>query len=319
MKKPLGIGLVLPNLGPLATAESMIAIAERAEARGFADLWTADHVVLPIESDTSYPYVRDAKVRLDPTHPIIDPMIALAGLATRTRTIGLGISVYLAALRHPLVAARLVASLDHLSGGRVRLGVGAGWIPEEYETMGIPFAERGRVLDEHLAALRTLFSDTAPRFEGEHYRFDNLGFEPKPVQSPLPIWIGGNSPPARRRAVTLGDAWHVIDLPVETLDRGVRDLRARCEKAGRDPTEIVVSMRAQVVLSEAPIPEKERFAPLMGPRDFVLEEIGRLRQAGLDHIALWPARAGSDVGAYLESVDRFAEEIVPAFAPETGA
>jgi len=319
MSQSLRIGLVLPNLGPLSTAESMIAIAERAEEHGFVDLWTADHVVLPVASETPYPYVRDANVRLDPGHPIIDPMIALAGLATRTRRIGLGISVYLAALRHPLVAARLVASLDQLSGGRVRLGVGAGWIPEEYETMGVSFGERGRVLDEHLAAMRTLFTEAAPRFEGDHYRFDNLGFEPKPVQSPLPIWIGGNSAPARRRTVALGDGWHVIDLPVDELERGVHDLQARCEAAGRDPGEIAVSMRAQVVLSDAPLQEDQRFAPLLGPRDFVLEEIDRMRQVGLDHIALWPAGADGDVTAYLERIDQLAEEVLPTFATRSEA
>lgn len=317
MTKPLRIGLVLPNLGPLATPDAMVAIAERAEAHGFEDLWTADHLVLPIESETPYPYVRDAKVRLDARHPIIDPMIALAGLATRTERIGLGVSVYLAALRHPIVAARLVASLDRLSGGRVRLGVGAGWIPEEYETMGVPFGDRGRVLDEHLAAMRALWTEDAPRHAGDHYRFDNLGFEPKPVQAPLPIWIGGNSAPARRRAVALGDGWHVIDLPVDALARGVDDLRARCERAGRDPAEIVVSMRAQVVLTDAPVGPERRHAPLVGPRDFVLEELARMREAGLDHVALWPAGADRDVSAYLERVDRFAEEILPPFATGT--
>lgn len=312
--KPLQIGLVLPNLGSLATAPTMTAIAERAEARGFADLWTADHLVVPIESDTSYPYVRDAKVRLDPRHPIIDPMIALAGLATRTTRIGLGISVYLAALRHPIVAARLIASLDQLSGGRMRLGVGAGWIPEEYETMGVPFAERGRVLDEHLAAMRALWTEAAPRFSGEYYRFENLGFDPKPAQAPLPIWIGGNSGPARRRAVALGDGWHVIDLPVPDLARGVSDLHERCEAAGRDPAEIVVSMRAQVVLTKESIPAERRFAPLLGTRDEVLESLGRMREAGLDHVALWPAGQDLEPAAYLERIDQLAEEVLPEFA-----
>lgn len=313
MSKKLTMGLVLPNLGPLATAEAMTAIAERAEARGFADLWTADHLVLPVESDTPYPYVRGAKVRLDARHPIVDPMIVLAGLATRTQRIGLGVSVYLAALRHPIVAARLIASLDHLSGGRVRLGVGAGWIPEEYETMGIAFGERGRVLDEHLRAMRALFTEDTPAFDGDYYRFSNIGFEPKPVQSRLPLWIGGNSGPARGRAARLGDGWHVIDLPASELEKGVVDLRARCEREGRDPAEVVVSMRAQVVLADAPLPEAQRFAPLLGTRDEVIDELGRMQEAGLDHVALWPAGQDLDLAAYLERIDALAEEVLPVF------
>ena len=315
MQAGMQIGIVLPNLGPLATPEAMVAIAERAEQRGFADLWTSDHLVIPVESQTSYPYVRGANVRLDPRHPVIDPMIALAGLATRTRRIGLGVSVYLAALRHPIVAAKLVVSLDRLSGGRVRLGVGAGWIPEEYQTLGIDFAERGRVLDEHIDAMRALFSESAPVFEGETYRFDNLGFEPKPVQSRLPIWIGGNSGAARRRAAIRGDGWHVIDVPLPELEAGIGDLRRRCHEAGRDPSELVVSMRAQVALCDEPLPAAQKFAPLLGTRDEVVEDLLRMRELGVSHVALWPTGQDHTLESYLERVDELATEILPSFAP----
>lgn len=310
------IGIVLPNLGPLATTDAMIAIAERAEAHGFADLWTSDHLVLPIESQTSYPYVRGANVRLDPRHPVIDPLIALAGLATRTRRIGLGVSVYLAALRHPIVAAKLVASLDRLSGGRVRLGVGAGWIPEEYEALGIDFARRGHVLDEHIDCMRALWSEEAPRFEGETWRVGNIGFEPKPVQPRLPVWIGGNSVAARRRAVARGDGWHVIDVPLPELEAGIADLRQRCREAGRDPGEIVVSMRAQVAISERPLPAEAKFAPLLGTREEIVRDLLRMREMGVGHVALWPAGQDPTLERYLERVDELAREILPVLATE---
>ena len=305
------IGIVLPNTGTLGTPEAMLAIAERAEAQGFAAVWTADHLVVPIESQTSYPYVRGANVRLDARHPIIDPMIALAGIATRTQRIGLGVSVYLAALRHPIVAAKLIASLDRLSHGRVRLGVGAGWIPEEYETLGIRFSERGRVLDEHLECLRTLWTEEAPRFQGEFYQFDNIGFEPKPVQPRLPIWIGGNSAPARRRAARIGDGWHVIDVPLSELESGISDLHARCRAIERNPAEVVVSMRAQIAITNEPIPAAERFAPLIGPLPDVLRDLRRMREIGVGHVALWPAGRSLDLEGYLERMDQIARQILP--------
>jgi len=308
------IGLVLPNTGSLAAPESILAIAERAEALGFTALWTADHLVLPIDSATSYPYMRQARVRPDARHPILDPMIVLAGVATRTKRIRLGVSVYLAALRHPIVAAKLVASLDRLSAGRVILGVGAGWIPEEYETMGIRFGERGRVLDEHIAAMRTLFEQEAPVFEGPTWRFDNLGFEPKPLQPRLPIWIGGNSAPARRRAARLGDGWHVIDVPPPDLERGIAKLAHACDEAGRDPAEVAVSMRAQLIVTKDAVPDERRLAPLVGPAAQIREDLERLRAAGVAHLALWPAGQGLDGAAYLERMDQIAEEITLGLA-----
>ncbi len=309
------LGIVLPNLGPLATPAAMVAIACRAEEHGFADVWTSDHLVLPIESQTSYPYVRGANVRLDPHHPVIDPMIALAGLATRTQRIGLGVSVYLAALRHPIVAAKLVASLDRLSEGRVRLGVGAGWIPEEYETLGIRFADRGRVLDEHIDCMRALWTESEPVFAGDFYRVDNIGFEPKPVQSRLPVWVGGNSAAARRRAAIRGDGWHVIDVPLPELEVGIADLRNRCEDLGRDPAEVVVSMRAQVALSEEPLPVAARFAPLLGTRDELVQDLLRMREMGVGHVALWPTGQDHTLESYLARIDELAQEILPPLAP----
>jgi len=310
------IGIVLPNLGPLATPDAMIAIAERAEQQGFADVWTSDHLAVPIESQASYPYVRRSGVRLDPSHPIIDPMIALAGIATRTERIRLGVSVYLAALRHPIVAARLVASLDRLSRGRVCLGVGAGWIPEEYEMLGIAFRERGAVLDEHIACMRALWTEPQPQFSGQYYQLENLGFEPKPVQSRLPIWVGGNSAPARRRAARAGDGWHVIDVPLPDLEVGIADLHRLCREAGRNPADVVVSMRAQVSLTPEPVAPADRFAPLIGTREQVIHDLRAMEALGVGHVALWPAGRIDGLEHYLERIDELASEVMPAI---TGA
>jgi probable F420-dependent oxidoreductase len=312
------LGIVVPNSGPLGEVDAMLRIAERAEELGFAALWTADHLVLPVESQTSYPYLPGQKVRLDPRHPFVDPMIALAGIATRTRRIGLGISVYLAALRHPIVAAKLIASLDRLSHGRVRLGVGAGWIPEEYETLGIAFGERGRVLDDHLRCMRALWEQALPHYEGSHFRVDNIGFDPKPVQTPLPISIGGNSPAARRRAARLGDGWHVIDLALPDLERGIAALREECAAQGRPPEQVVVSMRAQVAITEERLPEAHRVGPLIGPKDDVVRDLLRMRELGVGHVALWPAGRDLDLETILERMERLATDIIPELGGAAG-
>lgn len=310
------LGIILPNSGPFADPGAVLAVAEAAEAMDYSALWTADHLVLPIESATTYPYLRGAKIRLEPTHPFLEPLIALAGVATRTRRIRLGISVYLAALRHPIAVAKQVASLDQLSAGRVILGVGAGWIPEEYETLGISFAERGRVLDDHIAAMRTLWRDEKPRHAGPHYRFDNLGFEPKPVRRDVPVWIGGNSVAARRRAARLGDGWHVIDVPLGELEAGMAALARECRAQGRPPEAVSTSIRAQIALTEAHVPEADRLVPLTGPVEEILADLRRYRALGVAHVALWPAGRFDRADVYIAAMERLAREIVEPLRTE---
>ena len=310
------IGIILPNSGPLAGADAMYQIAERAEALGFDALWTADHLVLPIESSTFYPYMPGRKIRPDSRHAFVDPMIALAGIAARTSRIRLGVSVYLAALRHPIVAAKLAGSLDQLSGGRVLLGVGAGWVPEEYETLGIPFKDRGKVLDEHLEAMRALWSQEQPRYAGAHYRFDNIGFEPKPVRGHVPIWVGGNSRPARRRAARLGDGWHSIDVPIPELRAGIAELDGFCREEGRRLEDLTISMRSQVLLTEAHVPPDKRIAPLMGPLSEVLADLRTFRELGVGHIGLWPAAREPDLDTYLGHMEWIARDILAPLAAD---
>ncbi|MBK7951508.1 MAG: LLM class F420-dependent oxidoreductase [Deltaproteobacteria bacterium] len=304
------LGVILPNSGAFADPQAILAVAEAAEGLGYDALWTADHLVLPIETQTNYPYVRGAKIRLDPSHAFFEPLIALAAVATKTTRIRLGVSVYLAALRHPIAVAKQVASLDRLSNGRMILGVGAGWIPEEYATLGIPFAERGRFLDEHIEAMRSLWRDEAPRYAGEHYRFDGIGFEPKPLQRDVPIWVGGNSPAARRRAARLGDGWHVIDVPMAELEAGIGALAIECHAAGRLPGSVSTSIRSQIALTARPVPEAERMVPLTGPVDVVLADLRRYRALGVAHVALWPASRPERADDYVAAIERLAREIV---------
>jgi probable F420-dependent oxidoreductase len=307
------LGVILPNAGPLANRDALLRIAERAEALGFDALWTADHLAIPA-AELRYPYALERGVSLSPDYPILEPLIALAAVAARTDRIRLGVSVYLAALRHPLVCAKLVASLDQLARGRVLLGVGAGWIRREYELLGVPWAQRGAVLDEHLACLRELFRADRPAFAGRFYALDGIGFEPKPAGRAVPIWIGGNGAAALRRAARLGDGWHPIDLSAAELERGLAELDEHLAEHGRDRAQLVISMRCSLRVGEPAAARAPRPYPLAGTLAEVIGELRALQRAGLQHAALWPPARGDDLADYLASLERIAREIRPALA-----
>lgn len=313
------LGLILPNSGELGTPEAIARISERAEACGLAALWTADHLAPPLHSSEKYPYAPGREIRLDPDHPFVEPLIALAYSAARTQKIALGVSVYLSALRHPIVCAKLLASLDHLAPGRVRLGVGAGWIREEYEQFGIAWAERGAVLDEHIQALRALWNEPRPQFRGRFYRFDEIGFRPQPKPGAIPILIGGNGEAALRRAARLGDGWHPIDLSATEFRAGVSRLDALCAQAGRARHEIHLSMRCSMRLCERPIAAGEWRTPLTGTREELIAELRALEAAGLDHAALWPTPPRLDLAGYLGQIDWIARELAPIFPIASGS
>jgi probable F420-dependent oxidoreductase len=201
---------------------------------------------MPTTIDSPYPYTRDGKIPAEPETPIPDPLIWLAFAAAAAPTMRLGTCILIVPQRNPLVLAKELATLDHLSGGRVELGLGVGWMREEFEALGAPaFEARGRVTDEYLQAFKILWSEDAPRFDGEHVRFDHVSFLPKPVRKAVPIWVGGESPPAMRRTAKLGDVWFPIGNnprhPLDTLARmegGLQRLHETAEQHGRDPATI---------------------------------------------------------------------------------
>jgi probable F420-dependent oxidoreductase len=193
-------------------------VAQHAEAAGFESVWFGEHLVLPAELPSTYPYSESGASPLTPDTPLYDPWVMLAGIATATTTLRLGTNVYVLPLRHPLVTARAVITLDRLSGGRVTLGAGIGWLRDEFEAAGIPFSERGSRMDEIIPLLRRLWSEEDPiTHEGRHFRFGPVHFRPKAIQRPsIPIELGGTSPAALRRAALMGDGW--MELGSTDLD-----------------------------------------------------------------------------------------------------
>ena len=206
------VGVTLPNYGPLAGAEALARLARHAEALGFDSIWVADHLVAPCDVRSVYPFdprARATPARLDGLVEFYEPLVTLAYVAAVTRRIRLGVSVYVLPYRNPVVTAKLVATLDALSGGRVIFGVGVGWLREEFRAVAADPSRRGRVTDEYLEVCRRLWRDDVASFAGVHYHLPPVRTGPKPLQRPWPpIWIGGNSQAALARAVALGDGLH---------------------------------------------------------------------------------------------------------------
>jgi probable F420-dependent oxidoreductase len=248
------IGFNLPNSGPLSAVASMTAIAVEGEALGFDYLTVTDHVVLPDMKVPGYPYSESGEFYEDAPTERHEQLLGMSYIAAKTTRIRLVAAVLVVPHRPAVLAAKMLATLDVLSGGRLVVGVGAGWLKTEFDAVvTTPFAERGAVTDEYIEACRVLWTETSPRFAGRYTRFDGIVLEPKPLQRPHPpIWVGGESGPALRRAARFGNLWypigsnnkHLLDT-LPRLEAGIARLRQATADAGRDPAGIGVGYRVK--------------------------------------------------------------------------
>lgn len=292
------IGCHLPTTQPAeVTREALVTFAQEAEKRNIASLWVSDHIVIPRISE-GYPGGREFPH--PPERPYLEPITALAAAAVCTTRARLGASVFILGHRHPVVMAKMLASIDALSGGRLVCGVGVGWWQRELEILGVPFHARGQQADEALRVFKALWSADNPSFEGEHYRFRDIGFAPKPVQRPHPpIWVGGNSPGAFRRVVTLGDGWHAMARTPDELRRGLAQLRTAADAAGRPFDTIEISLRFE--LGE----------PLLGQGlPAIIDRLAEYKRLGVNHLLIVFRR--EDHARMLEILDLVTGEIRPA-------
>jgi probable F420-dependent oxidoreductase len=275
------VGVTLPNYGPLASGENLIRLAQLAEALGFDSVWVADHLVVPVETASIYPFdARDAPTpaKLDGLVEFYEPLVTLAYLAAATTRVRLGVSVYVLPYRNPVVTAKLVATLDALSGGRVIFGVGVGWLREEFTAVGADARVRGRVTDEYLEVCRRLWRDDVAEFAGDHYHLPAVRTGPKPAQRPWPpIWVGGNSAAARRRAVALGDGLHLIDCRPDEIPAAHTALRSALTAAGRSPDGFTLSLRRSLTTGA----------------DALRDDAAAYARHGLDYLVVSPRRAAS--------------------------
>lgn len=240
--------------------EQLPAFARFAEELGFEGVMLPDHALLPLQVDTPYPYAPDGRAPMRGDEPYPDVWSALAAIAAATSRLRLSTAVYVLPLRHPVEVARACATLDRLSGGRFALGAGVGWMKEEFDVLGVDFASRGRRMDEAIPLLRRLWCEAVVEHRGACFSFPALAMNPRPASS-VPIWIGGDSPAAIRRAATLGDGWIGVGYEVDGAAAMLASLREQRREAGRegDPFEAIVPL--------GPVPDRA--------------ELERLRELGM--------------------------------------
>jgi len=216
-------------------------ICRRAEAAGFESIWGGEHVVLPDAIGSRYPYTADGKIPAEPDTPIPDPLIWLAFAAAAAPTLRLGTCILIVPQRNPLVLAKELATLDRLSGGRVELGLGVGWMKEEFAALGVPWERRGARNDEYIAAMRALWAGPHAEFHGEFVDFAPVTCSPRPVQKSIPILVGGDTDAAIQRAVRIADGYFPGEGDAERLRLLIARLRAAAERADRDPDSIEIN------------------------------------------------------------------------------
>jgi probable F420-dependent oxidoreductase len=286
-------GLRYASLGRYASGPAAVELAQAAEAAGFESLWTVEHVVVPARYESRYPYSPSGKMGSGlEDFPLPDPLIWLAYVASATRTIKLGTAILILPQRNPVVTAKAVATLDHLAGGdRVLLGVGVGWLAEEFATLGVPFEDRGARTDEYVAAMRALWSQERASFRGRFVSFDEVFCRPRPAGGRIPIVVGGDTPAAARRAGRLGDGYFPArGAPVALFD----EMRRAAEAAGRDPADVELTVSAPAEPAE-------------------IEALARL---GVTRVAV-PVSSGAGLPAQVKTPDdvlRYGKNVIARFA-----
>ena len=296
----MNFGVWIPNCRHLATPEIIRATAVRAEQQGYDSVWVSDHVVVPRANVVNF------------GETVFDPLVTLAVVAGATSRVRLGTTVLIVPYRNAVVTAKMISSLDALSGGRVTLGIGAGWVAAESAMLGVPFAERGAMTDEYLRAMQELWTSPAPSFAGKYAAFSGLVFEPKPAQKPHPpIWVGGHSRAALRRTVEFGAAWHPINRPPAELRSGRLELVRLCQARGRSTTPALTLRNDVRILrpGETPPPSAHAGRVIAGEASAVVDQVAELAECGVEHLVLeFLAADGGDLEAQMAA---FAEHVRP--------
>jgi probable F420-dependent oxidoreductase len=311
------VGCTVPASGTAADSEAIRELAIAAEELGYDSIWVSDHVVIPEQIRSAYPYSPDGQFHLDARAPYFEPLTVLTYLAGCTKRVRLGTHVLILPYRNPVLTAKMVTTLDNLSGGRVDLGIGVGWMREEFEALGYDYYDRrGAVTDEQVRVMKALWTEDLPSFDGEFYRFPPTGAYPHPMQRPHPpIWVGGHTKAAIRRTARLGDGWLPIgarppaDLPPAEIASSLALLHAEAAAAGRDPATIDVCFSTSVTFTDTTPGAGER-RPFHGTPDEIAADVQRYRDVGVDRFifGFGPGKPADMIAR----MQRFAEHVRPA-------
>jgi len=299
-------GVHLPQLGRSADRAALLEWATEADRLGLHSGWVSDHVAWPKEIESKYPYTADGSFPGGFDMPWLDPLGTLMFVAARTERIKLGTTVLILGYRPPVLTAKWMASLDVLSEGRAILGVGVGWMKEEFDVLGMPFDRRGARADEQLEIFEQLFAEELPSYDGSYYAFPPVGFSPKPPAGRIPIWVGGSSEAAFRRTARYGDGFHAAFEPRQRVADEWAAIEQACDAVGRDRDEIVLSVRLYLDPEGRMEPEKS----ILGSVDQMLEAVAQWRAIGVSHIGL-DVVAGGGADGRLDALRAFMTDVAP--------
>ncbi len=276
-------GLFFAIAGPFAVPETFEALVRSADEVGIESIWTVEHVVVPVGYESQYPYSKDGRMPGPENSPIGDPLVALGYAAAISNNLRLATGIIILPQRHPTYVAKEVATLDVLSKGRVQLGVGIGWLEEEFDGLGVPFHERVGRTEESIEALRSLWSDGASEVHGKYYDWNAVESNPKPPGGRVPIHVGGHVAGAARRAARLGDGF--FPARADTLDANLVALREECDAIGRDPGEIEISTGGNISVDDVKVLEDKGVSRVVtGPPGFTPEDVTKGLETMADQV-----------------------------------
>lgn len=288
-------GYIAPNFGNKIRAEDLVGIAQLCEEVGFDSIWATDHTIMPKELS-------------EPYGEVLEPFVTLSAIGARTEKLKLGTSVIILPQRHPILVAKQATTLDVFSKGRVLLGFGAGWAEKEFANLGANFAERGKIYDESVALIKALWGADPVSFKGNYFNVTESIFLPRPLHGHIPVWVGGTSRTAVRRAIRLGDGWHPVGLDLPSFTKGVQMIRT----SGKD---IAISLRMTVDVrrkrEDVVGASGERRVVLSGTRQDILAGLERYREAGLDHFCA--SILHPNVEDIRNDIRRFSSEIMASY------
>ena len=315
----MNFGINFGPRGAAGTPEGLEKLATLADRLGYSHVGIADHIVFPKSSGSRYPYAADGRHPSNVSGYCLEQLSCLAYIAGITRQVRLLTSVMVVPHRHPVLAAKVLSTIDVLSRGRLTVGIGVGWLEEEMAALGSPpYKQRGAATDAYIHAFRQLWSSSEPSGDGTYVKLDGLVFEPKPVQRPgPPIWVGGEGPAARRRVAKLGDGWYPavrnpewpIDRP-ERLTAALADIHGQMRAAGRDPAKLDVAVYANgLSLGPARKDLDGRRSAFTGSADDIAQDCRAFAAAGARQIVI--GFESADLAHSLERIEAFARDVMP--------
>jgi probable F420-dependent oxidoreductase len=299
------IGFALPNVGPVATLDAVTAVAQRAEALGYHSLWTIERVLYPVNPQTPYPASPDGSLPEEYKH-VLDPLETLTFAAALTKTIALGTSVLDMPYYNPVLLARRFTTLDVLSQGRLRVGLGLGWSKDEMDAAGANIKERGARADEFLQVLKAIWTTDPAEFHGKYFELPKSHIHPKPVQKPHPpILLAAFAPPALKRLATMADGWNPVGVPVEGMAQMFAGIQQMGKAAGRDPSSLQMVVRANLGITDKQLP-KERWI-FTGTLEQIRGDVAACAGIGAHELFLDPTffQGGQSLDRWLELLEEF--------------